>query len=404
MSGDMIDDEIMVHGNVAEGFEGVREEFRRNFSKRGELGAACCAYVAGEKVVDLWGGTQDHETSNPWERDTLVLVFSTTKGMSALAVALAHSRGLIDYDERVATYWPEFARNGKESISVRQLLNHQAGLCALDEPLNTRVLSDLDQVAEILARQRPAWKPGAGQGYHYLTLGLYESELIRRIDPRGRSLGRFLREEIMDPLGEEFHLGLPPEVPASRVATIEAFHPLQMLFHMNTMPMGLVLGYMNPRSLTARTLGNPKLRSPGDLDKPEYRRVELPAAGGVGTARAIARTYGVFATGGQELSVRSETMEELETPAPPPPAGPYDKVMKTDMSYSLGLFKPSSAFRFGTDEKSFGTPGAGGSFGFADPEAQVGFAYAPNKMGFHVWDDPREKALREALYNCLGTS
>lgn len=390
-----------VHGEVAEGFGGVREEFERNFSERGELGAACCAYLDGEKVVDLWGGLRDRRTVAPWERDTLVLVFSTTKGMSALAVALAHSRGLIDYDERVATYWPEFAHNGKRDVTVRQLLNHRAGLCAVDEPLNPRVLSDLDRVAGILARQRPAWKPGTRQGYHYLTLGLCENELVRRVDPRERSLGRFLQEEIMAPLGEEFHVGLPPEVPASRVATIEAFHPLRMLLHVNTMPLGLVLGYMNPSSLTARTLGNPRLRSPGDLDKPEYRRVELPAAGGIGTARAVAKAYGAFAAGGEDLGVRAETIAELSAPAPPPPAGSRDEVLKTDTSYSLGFFKPSPAFRFGTNRSAFGTPGAGGSFGFADPEARIGFAYAPNKMGFHVRDDPREKALREALYACL---
>ena len=388
-------------GDVAPGFEPVREEFGRNFSERGELGAACCAYARGEKVVDLWGGSRDRNTGAPWEEDTLVLVFSTTKGVSALAVALAQSRGLIDYDETVAAYWPEFAHNGKGGVTVRQLLNHRAGLCAVDEPLNPEVLSDLDRVAGILARQRPAWEPGKRQGYHYLTLGLYENELLRRVDPRGRSLGRFVHEEIMDPLGEEFHVGLPPEVAACRVATIEAFHPLQMLLHVNTMPLGLVLGYMNPRSLTARTLGNPKLRSPGDLDKPEYRRVELGAAGGIGTARAVAKAYGAFAAGGKDLGVRPETIAELSAPAPPPPAGSRDEVLKTDTSYSLGFFKPSAAFRFGTGAGAFGTPGAGGSFGFADPTAGVGFAYAPNRMGFHVWDDPRERALREALYACL---
>jgi CubicO group peptidase (beta-lactamase class C family) len=349
----------------------------------------------------LWGGSRDRNTGAPWEEDTLVLVFSTTKGVSALAVALAQSRGLIDYDETVAAYWPEFAHNGKGGVTVRQLLNHRAGLCAVDEPLNPEVLSDLDRVAGILARQRPAWEPGKRQGYHYLTLGLCENELLRRVDPRGRSLGRFLREEIVAPLGEEFYVGLPPEVPASRVATIEAFHPLQMLLHVNTMPPGLVLGYLNPRSLTARTLGNPKLRSPGDLDKPEYRRVELGAAGGIGTARAVAKAYGAFAAGGKDLGVRPETIAELSAPAPPPPAGSRDEVLKTDTSYSLGFFKPSAAFGFGTDEGAFGTPGAGGSFGFADPTAGVGFAYAPNRMGFHVWDDPRERALREALYACL---
>lgn len=180
-----------------------------------------------------------------------------------------------------------------------------------------------------------------------------------------------MREEITGPLGEEFYVGLPSEVPASRVATIEAFHPLQMLLHANTMPLGLVLGYMNPRSLTARTLGNPKLRSPGDLDKPDYRRVELPAAGGIGTARAVAKAYGAFAAGGQDLGVRPETIAELSAPAPPPPAGSRDEVLKTDTSYSLGFFESSPAFGFGTDEGAFGTPGAGGSFGFADPTAGV---------------------------------
>jgi CubicO group peptidase (beta-lactamase class C family) len=185
---------LRVHGEVAAGFKEVREEFEHNFAERDEVGAACCAYVGGEKVVDLWGGLRDRRTGAPWEQDTLVLVFSTTKGMSALAVALAHSRGLIDYDERVATYWPEFAHNGKGDVTVRQLLDHRAGLCAVDEPLNPRVLSDLDRVAEILARQRPAWEPGTRQGYHYLTLGLCENELIRRVDPFRRSLGRFLSE------------------------------------------------------------------------------------------------------------------------------------------------------------------------------------------------------------------
>ena len=393
--------ECEIYGEVGPGFEPVREAFGRNFSERDELGAACCAYVDGRKVVDLWGGVADRESQAPWQKDTLVLVFSTTKGMSALAVALAHSRGLIDYDERVATYWPEFARNGKGNVTVRQLLDHQAGLCAVDEPLGPKLLADPGRLAEILAAQRPAWEPGTRQGYHYLTLGLYENELLRRVDPRGRSLGQFLSEEILAPLGEEFYIGPLPRVPASRVATIEAFHPLQMLLHVNTMPPGLLFGYMNPRSLTARTLGNPKLRSPGDLDKPEYRRVELPAAGGIGTARAVARAYGAFAAGGENLGLRAETLEELETPAVPPQVGTRDMVLKTDTSYSLGFFKPSSAFRFGTDEKSFGTPGAGGSFGFADPTRRVGFAYAPNKMGFHVWDDPREKALRDALYACF---
>jgi CubicO group peptidase (beta-lactamase class C family) len=391
----------LLQGEVAPGFEKVAYEFEKNFAQREEVGAACAVYHRGRKVVDLWGGYRDREALTPWEQDTLVLVFSATKGISALTVALAHSRGLIDYNEKVATYWPEFAQNGKENITVRQLLGHQAGLCAIDEPLNARVLADLDAVASILARQRPAWQPGTRHGYHHLSLGFYEGELIRRTDPHHRSLGRFFQEEVAAPLGLEFYIGLPPEVPDSKVATIEGFTPLQMLLHMNTMPAGMVLGYMNPRSLTRRTFGNPKLSSPADFNRPEYRRVELPAANGIGQVRSMAKAYGVFAAGGHELGIREDTLKALAAPPTPPSLSSRDEVLKTEMSYSFGFNRPSKAFRFGSGEKSFGTIGAGGSFGFADQEPQVGFAYAPNKMGFHIWDDPREKALRDAVYRCL---
>jgi CubicO group peptidase (beta-lactamase class C family) len=391
----------LLQGEVAPGFEEVASEFEKNFAERGEVGAACAVYHEGRKVVDLWGGYRDLKTLASWEQDTLVLVFSATKGISALTVALAHSRGMIDYDEKVATYWPEFAQSGKEDITVRQLLGHQAGLCALDEPLDARVLADLDAVAAILARQRPAWEPGTKFGYHYLSLGLYEGELIRRTDPRHRSLGHFFQEEIAAPLGLHFYIGLPSDVPGSKVATIEGFTPFQMLLHMNTLPMGMVLGYMNPISLTRRTFGNPKLRSPADFNRPEYRVVELPAGNGIGQVRSMAKAYAVFAAGGRELGIGVETLEALAAPPTPPSLRSRDEVLKAQMSYSLGFNRPSGAFRFGSGEKSFGTIGAGGSFGFADPEVQVGFAYAPNKMGFHIWDDPREKALRDAVYRCL---
>jgi len=391
----------LLQGEVSLGFEEVASEFEKNFAQREEVGAACAVYHEGRKVVDLWGGYRDREALAPWERDTLVLVFSATKGISALTVALAHSRGLIAYDEKVATYWPEFAQNGKENVTVRQLLGHQAGLCAIDEPLNPQVLADLDAVASILVRQRPAWEPSTRHGYHYLSLGLYEGELIRRTDPQHRSLGRFFQDEIATPLGLEFYIGLPSEVTHSKVATIEGFTALQMLLHMNTMPAGMVLGYMNPRSLTRRTFGNPKLRSPSDFNRPEYRRVELPAGNGIGQVRSMAKAYGVFAAGNHELGIDEDTLKALTAPPTPPSLGSRDEVLKTDMSYSLGFNRPSKAFRFGSSGKTFGTIGAGGSFGFADPQAQVGFAYAPNKMGFHLWDDPREKALRDAVYRCL---
>ncbi|HEX8074486.1 MAG TPA: serine hydrolase domain-containing protein [Thermoleophilaceae bacterium] len=391
-----------VEGHVEPGFEPVADEFARNFTKRGELGAACAAYVGGEKVVDLWGGHSDRARRRRWREDTLVLVYSTSKGMAAMAVALAHSRGLIDYDERVAAYWPEFAEAGKGQITIRQLLAHQAGLCAVHGRLDPTVLADFDELARILARQRPAWRPGTRHGYHALSLGFFESELIRRVDPEHRTLGRFFADEIAAPLGLEFYFGVPEDVPDERIAEIKAYRRGEVLLHLNVMPPAMVAGFTRPRSLTFRAFGNPRLRGPADLNLPEYRAVELPAGAGVGQARGVARAYGEFAVGGPSLGLVDDTLAALAAPAAEPSGGAKDLVLRIETAYSLGFLKPSRPFRFGTSDSAFGHTGAGGSFGYADPDLELGFAYAPNRLGFHLFDDPRDKPLRDALYRCIG--
>ena len=204
---------ISTSGLVKPGFEAVREAFIENFKHRNELGAACCIYYRGEKVADLWGGIRNKATGEPWEENTMALVFSTTKGLAGLAMALAHSRGLFDYEERVSTYWPEFAQQGKEKITVRQLLSHQAGVFALDEPIDRSLLEDFDRLAVVLARQKPTWTPGTRQAYHGMTLGFYETELLRRVDPKHRTLGRYFHEEIAVPLKLDFYIRLPEEIP-----------------------------------------------------------------------------------------------------------------------------------------------------------------------------------------------
>jgi CubicO group peptidase (beta-lactamase class C family) len=218
-----------VEGHVSRGFEPVREAFLENFARRRELGGACCAYHHGEKVVDLWGGIRNRETGEAWERDTMVLVYSATKGLAAMTLALAHSRGWLDYEERVCAYWPEFAQQGKEKITVRQLLGHQAGLFAFDEPVDRSVVADLDRLAGVLARQKPAWDPGTRQGYHAISLGFYESELLRRIDPRHRSLGQFFQDEIASALGLDVYIRLPESIPNSRLAVLARPGPIEML-------------------------------------------------------------------------------------------------------------------------------------------------------------------------------
>jgi CubicO group peptidase (beta-lactamase class C family) len=384
-----------VEGHVARGFEAVRKAFADNFTRRRELGGACCVYLRGEKVVDLWGGIRNKQTGERWEENTMVVVYSTTKGLAAMTLALAHSRGLLEYDERVCTYWPEFAQQGKERITVRQLLAHQAGLFELDAPLDRSLVGDLDRLAVVLAHQKPAWEPGTQQAYHAITLGFYQGELLRRIDPRHRSLGQFFEDEIVSPLGLDVFIRLPEDIPTSRLATIARPSPIEMLLGF---PLRLTLDTMNRRSKIVRALRGSEL--PHDEQRVYARNLEVPSGGGVGTAQAIAHAYSVFATGGRELGLRRETLDLLAAPAVPPRRGFYDACMKAEVRFSLGFMKPSPAFPFGNDS-SFGAPGAGGSLGFADPDAGIGYAYVTNRMGTTLTGDPRDVALREALYAAL---
>jgi CubicO group peptidase (beta-lactamase class C family) len=382
-----------IHGFVQNGYEAVREAFAENFARRREIGAACCVYHKGEKVVDLWGGIRNKTTGEPWQQNTMALVYSATKGLSAMTLAVAHSRGWLDYNKLVCKYWPEFAQNGKEKITVRQLLAHQAGLFALDQPLNKTVVADLDQLGEILARQKPAWKPGTRQAYHAITLGFYEGELLRRIDPQHRTLGQFFQNEIATPLGLDFYIRLPESIPDSRLAPLvdPTFAEMVLGF-----PFKMALAVWNPRSNIRRALMGSELAHDEQCIYP--RNLEIPAGGGVGTARAIAQAYNVFATGGKELNLRKETMQELTAPAVPATHGFFDECIRGEARFSLGFMRPNAGFPFAS-ASSFGHPGAGGSLGFADPEKQIGYAYVPNRKSTTMGGDPRDVALRRALYS-----
>jgi CubicO group peptidase (beta-lactamase class C family) len=383
-----------IHGHVSRGFESVRDAFVENFSRRRELGAACCVYHRGEKVVDLWGGVRNKAGGEPWQEDTMVLVYSATKGLAAMTLALAHSRGWLDYDERVCTYWPEFAQRSKETITVRQLLAHQAGLFAFDEPVDRGVVANPDRLALVLARQAPAWKPGTRQAYHALSLGFYQGELLRRIDPRHRSLGQFFQDEIASPLGLDFYIRVPEEIPNSRFAILDSPGVLERLLGF---PIRLTLASLYPRSNIYRALiSNPGAAISLDEQRVYSRNLQVPSGGGVGTARAIARAYSAFATGGQELQLRPETLQLLQAPAIPAQRRFYDECMKAEIQFSLGFCKPGPTAAFG-HPGSFGHPGAGGSFGFADPQAGIGYAYVTNRMGTTLPFDPRDVALRAAM-------
>ena len=385
--------QVAIGGTVAPGWEPVRDAFVENFRSRGEIGGACAVYRHGEKVVDLWGGVRDAATGAPWDEDTMVLVYSATKGAAAMTLALAHSRGWLDWDERVATYWPEFGQAGKERITVRQLLAHQAGLFGFDEKVDREVIADPDRLAAIMARQRPEWEPGERQAYHAISLGFYEGELLRRVDPQHRTLGRFFAEEIAGPLGADFHVRLPDEILNERLAPLVADSAVRTILGL---PFRMLLDALNPRSVLFRSvISNPGTQVPLDRERVFARELEIPSGGGVGTARGLARAYAAFAGDGRELGLRAATLQDLQAPAIPPRRGFDDDCMRGPIQFSLGFMKPTPAWPFG-HEGAFGSPGAGGSLGYADPATGIAYAYVTNRMGGFD-GDPRDVALRQAM-------
>jgi CubicO group peptidase (beta-lactamase class C family) len=386
---------MQVHGVVAPGFEEVRAEFERNFAERGEIGAAVAAYWRGAKVVDLWGGRRTPDGDALWNEDTMVVVMSTTKGLAAMTLAVANARGWLDYDAPVAQYWPAFAQNGKAAVTVRQLLGHEAGLVLLDEKLPVEKLSDLDHVARVLARQKPAWPPGTRHGYHTMTIGLYMQEIMRRVDPAHRTLGRFFHEEIAKPLDLEFYIGLPREISGERIATLETLTRTGGFLALRYTPIAVTMKMIAPGSLLRRSFVGTNL----DFRDRRSYEVEVPAGNGVGTARAIARAYSAFAEGGAELGITPETLARLTEP--PVPAEAQDVVLGVPSYFSLGFLRPGPDLWFGSSPRAFGSPGAGGSFAFADPNAHLGYSYVMNKLDFYLENDPRERALRDAVYRAM---
>lgn len=387
----------LVHGDVDAGYGKVADAFRRNLTDGQEVGAAVAVYRDGTKVVDLWGGYRNGITKQPWQRDTMVNVFSTTKGVAALTVALAVSRGLFSYDDTVAAHWPEFAREGKSDITVRQLLAHEAGLSSLKPVPTVADIADPQRLSAILAQQKPLWQPGTRHGYHAVTLGWYESELIRRTDPAGRTLGRFLADEIAARLGLDLYVGLPATVDRERLALLHNWMRSEAVLHLHEMPMGFATASLNPFGLLARASRIPLGVDPwnGDYNRDDVRAIEIPSANGIGTARSVARLY---AAAMADLGLNQDTIAALTAPAKTPSGGDRDRVINVDASFSLGMCKPTQKMVFGSSEKAYGTPGFGGSFGFADPDTGIGFSYVMNRLGFQLWSDPRELAIRQALF------
>ncbi|MFB7539922.1 serine hydrolase domain-containing protein [Streptomyces zaomyceticus] len=381
-----------VEGHCDPRFAAVRDAFEANFRTRDELGAAVTVQVHGETVVDLWGGWADPARTRPWERDTVVNVWSTTKGVTALCAHLLADRGLLDLDAPVASYWPEFAAAGKEGLPVRYLLSHRAGLSGLREPLTLGEFYDWEVTTARLAATEPWWEPGTRSGYHAMTYGFLVGEVIRRVT--GRMPGAFLRDEITGPLGIDFTIGLP-EKEADRAA--ELIHPRTS----RDGEQAAAFSQLAPAAQAA--LANPPVGAV-EANSPEWRAAEVPAANGHGTARAVAQLYGVFAGRGRSGERRVLSEAAVERAREGQGAG-RDLVLGAGFDHetecALGLWLSGTNASYGPNPRAFGHDGYGGSCGLADPESGVSLGYVMNRMGPRIADDPRKMALIEALYGAL---
>ena len=377
----------------------MRDEFRRNFADRDELGAAVAITVDGKPVVDLWAGLADKATATPWCDDTMAVVFSSTKGVAATCMHVLVDRGLVDLDAPVATYWPEFATNGKEEITVAMVMSHQAGLPVWQEPVPPGGIWDWAASTAQLAREAPLWEPGTRAGYHAVTIGHIVGEIIRRVT--SKTIGQFLRDEVAGPLGADVWIGLP-ESEEHRLAT-------------------LYLGEASPTSpLFQKLMAEPEwfgwkmlTNAGGDVtaDTVNTRArhaVELPAAGGMASARGLARLYAPLALDGSVDSIRVVSADRLPAMRAVRAATDCDATLQIPTTFTLGYSKSWGARRLGQGEhviigeNAFGTPGLGGSIGFADGDARMSFGYVMNRHGGGVGLNDRGQSLIDAAYSAIG--
>jgi len=378
--------EIPIAGACDPRFERVRDAFADNFRLRGEPGAAIALSIGGQSVVDLWGGWKNAGRTEPWARETLVNFFSVGKALCATCALRLVEQGKIDLDEPVARVWPEFAQAGKERITLRQILSHQAGLPSLREKLPEGAMLNWDVMVSALARAEPWWEPGTAHGYHVNTYGYLLGEIVRRLD--GRTLGTMLREDIANPLDADVHIGLPAHE-HGRIA--EYLWPQQT--SQQTMPGADDVmrwnAYWNP----------PGISGGGYVNRPEWRSAEIPSTNGHGTARGVARVYSALTKGDAVDGVRilSHAMLELATTEQ---SNGFDLINQRPSRFGLGFQLTQPERPLGPNPHAFGHFGAGGSLSFCDPQAGIAFDYVTGEMGPR-WQNPRNGGLINAVYACL---
>lgn len=392
-----------VDGTVEPGFRGVRDAFARNFSEHGDIGAAFALYVAGRTVVDLWGGTADPATKRAYTKDTLQLVFSATKGATAVCANLLAQRGALDIDAPVASYWPEFAREGKEHIPVRWLLCHKAGLPTIDRRLSFEEVLAWDPLVRALEDQEPLWEPGSAHGYHAVTFGHLVGEVARRVT--GKRLAKLFAEEVAAPLGLELWIGLPRAHEARVAPLVGGIVPSRSeLDDRSADPQAreTLSKLFGPGSLFGRAVSlNGAIPKTSLFNRADLHAAELPAANGITNARSLARMYAGI-TGPLEGAPAAPLLTDAQIDAARTvQTEGADRCLHFKTVFGLGFFLSSRFAPYGSSG-SFGHSGAGGSVGFADPEHQIGFGYVTNALHPNLSGDPRTRALVSATYHAIG--
>lgn len=395
------------HGVFAEGFEPVARAFAAHLVRGEEDGAAFAAYHQGELVIDLWGGVADVTTGRPWQRETSCLVFSVTKGLTAMALHLLAERGHLDWDAPVASLWPGFARAGKGGISIRTLINHRAGLAALDQPVSFEdcvAPERAGRLREALELQRPRWEPDRAQGYHAVTFGMYARELIERA--AGESAGQLLRRELFEPLGAEVWVGTPPDE-QRRVARLAATSTAERIARMvaealrgDSYEARIARASLRPGSLPLRAFTNPPPGpgGPARYAHPDALAAELLWASATATARGLARAYLPFAQGGVVEGRRYFAAASVEPLTGRQSFEARDEVLQKPLGWTQGFLKEEAGV-FSPNPRSFGHAGMGGSLGWCDPDRGLAWGYVMNRMDWRV-RSPRALALCRALYAC----
>ena len=394
-------DDITVHGYTSPDFEAVKQTFLENFTERGDIGASCTVYYKGEKVVDIWGGHQAAGLKTPWEEYTRTAVYSATQGVVSMAYTLAWHLGFFDYDDKISKYWPEFNAEGREGTTVRQLLDMQSGIVVWPKGIKRKkfleFMNEPGALESELLKITPMWEPGKYSGYSTDIQGHLCAVLFQKIDPKGRSIGTFIRQEMTDKLDNEFDLGLPETFPDKNYSKIKIIVPISGIFNLHKVSdnMKEVLG--NPRSLFYKTMAAPTGYDPNNR---ECLEVEFAGVNGVTNARGLASVYNAFLIEDPRIFISPERSPSiLYEEASVPEGGNIDRILNAPSYYHLGMQKSSPSFDFGSPA-AFGFAGASGSFAYADPQTGIAYAYVTNKMDFYSVD-PRDIALRETIDEIL---